>query len=98
VPGRPTGRAASLIDVTKFTPVTTGAEEQFVTDEDEAIAPYPVPSHVEGMRNFSLNSREFYKAVCAPAEPWIRAGSLPREPRGRDLPVVVESRTATRRR
>jgi hypothetical protein len=45
------------------------------------------------MRSFSLNSREFYEAACAPeAEPWIRAGSLPSEARPRDLEVIVEVR------
>lgn len=42
----------------------------------------PVLSPVEGMRSFGLNSRAFYEAVCDPqAEPWIKAGSLQREPR-----------------
>src|SRR4051812_41901437 len=36
---------------------------------------------VKPMRNFSLNSREFYEAVCAPRQrPWIPNGALPREP------------------
>ena len=35
-----------------------------------------------GIRSFSLNSREFYEAVCEPRErPWIPNGALPREPR-----------------
>ena len=43
------------------------------------------------MRSFSLDSAEAYEALCPrEEEPWIRNGSLPREPRGRDLPVVVE--------
>ena len=44
-------------------------------------------------RTFSMNSREFYEAVCTPRErPWIPNGALPREPRGRHLPVIVERR------
>jgi len=43
------------------------------------------------IRTFTLNSREFYEAVCEPRErPWIPNGALPREPRSRDLPVIVE--------
>jgi hypothetical protein len=45
------------------------------------------------LRTFSLNSQEFYEAVCAPRErPWIPNGALPREPRVRDLEVIVETR------
>lgn len=34
------------------------------------------------IRTFTLNSREFYEAVCEPRErPWIPNGALPREPR-----------------
>ena len=45
------------------------------------------------MRSFTLDSDEAYQALCAPdEEPWIKAGSLPREPRSRNLPVVVERR------
>ena len=34
------------------------------------------------MRTFSLNSREFYEAVCPREDrPWIPNGALPREPR-----------------
>ena len=41
------------------------------------------------MRTFKLNSDEAYTALCAPdAEPWIRAGSLPREPRVWEREVV----------
>lgn len=44
-------------------------------------------------RSFDLNSRESYEAVCEPRErPWIPNGALPREPRARDLPVIVERR------
>jgi hypothetical protein len=33
-------------------------------------------------RTFSLNSQEFYDAVCTPADrPWIPGGALRREPR-----------------
>ena len=62
-----------------------------MSDRPEPIAP--------NMRSFALNSREFYEAVCAPeAEPWIKAGSLPREPRGRDRAVIVEARRRGQRR
>lgn len=44
-------------------------------------------------RTFSLNSWEFYEAVAEPeAQPWIKAGSLPREPRTWGQAVVVEAR------
>jgi hypothetical protein len=44
-------------------------------------------------RSFTLNSDEFYEAVCAPEErPWIPNGALPREPRAREREVVVEKR------
>jgi hypothetical protein len=34
------------------------------------------------IRTFTLNSKEFYEAVCTPRErPWIPNGALPREPR-----------------
>ena len=34
------------------------------------------------IREFELNSPEAYAALCRrPDEPWIKAGSLPREPR-----------------
>jgi hypothetical protein len=47
------------------------------------------PIAAPSLRTFSLNSREFYEAVREPIEPpWIMAGSLPREPRGRDRPVI----------
>jgi len=43
------------------------------------------------LRTFSLNSREFYEAVCGPAErAWIPNGALPREPRLREPTVIVE--------
>jgi len=43
------------------------------------------------MRTFSLNSREFYEAVCEPRErPWIPNGALPREPRTREREVIYE--------
>jgi len=44
-------------------------------------------------RSFSLKSREGYAALCAPVDrPWIANGALPREPRARDLEVIVEIR------
>ena len=44
------------------------------------------------LRTFSLNSREFYEAVCAPAEQaWIPNGALPREPRRWEQEVIVEA-------
>jgi hypothetical protein len=49
------------------------------------------------MRTFELNSREFYEAVCAPPDPWVWAGGLPREPRPREREVVVEARKRSRR-
>ena len=42
------------------------------------------------LRSFSLNSEEAYAALCPPRDPWVWAGGLPREPRARDLPVIVE--------
>jgi len=43
------------------------------------------------MRTFTLNSPEFYDAVCESRErPWIPNGALPREPRVRDPEVVIE--------
>ena len=48
-------------------------------------------------RSFELNSDEAYQALCAPeAKPWIMAGSLPRDPRGRDQTVIVETRSTER--
>lgn len=42
-------------------------------------------------RTFGLNSPEFHEFIAGPRErPWIPNGSLPREPRCRDLPVIVE--------
>jgi hypothetical protein len=42
-------------------------------------------------RSFSMNSQEFYDAVCERVErPWIPNGALPREPRIRALEVIVE--------
>lgn len=55
--------------------------------------PNPEPPTAPNQRSFGLNSHEFYEAVCEPeARPWIAAGSLPREPRGREGAVVVERR------
>ena len=43
------------------------------------------------IRTFTLNSPEFYEAVCTPRErPWIPNGALPREPRLREREVIVE--------
>jgi hypothetical protein len=44
------------------------------------------------MRTFTLNSREFHHAVTRRSEAWIANGALPREPRSRDLEVIVEVR------
>jgi len=48
------------------------------------------------IRTFTLNSREFYEAVCEPRErPWIPNGALatePRRPRG-ESPVWVNAAT-----
>jgi hypothetical protein len=45
------------------------------------------------IRSFSLNSREFYEAVCEPRErPWIPNGALPRDPPPRDLPVFIDDK------
>ena len=50
------------------------------------------------IRSFSLNSREFNEAVSAPEErPWMPNGALPREPRARDMEVIVD-RSAGKRR
>jgi hypothetical protein len=46
-----------------------------------------------GTRTFSLNSREFYEAVCEPCErPWIVNGALPREAGVREPEVIVETK------
>ena len=43
------------------------------------------------MRTYSINSREFYDAVCTPRmEAWIPNGALPPEPRARAPEVIVE--------
>ena len=44
------------------------------------------------MRSFGLNSQEFYETLCPPPDPCVWAGGLPREPRPRDLEVIVERR------
>jgi hypothetical protein len=45
------------------------------------------------MRTFTLNSQEFYEAVCEPRErPWIPNGALPREPQSWGPTVIVEPR------
>ena len=49
------------------------------------------------MRTFTLNSREFYEAVCEPRErPWIPNGALPREPRAREREAIIEPRAGKR--
>lgn len=49
------------------------------------------PPTAPNMRSFSLNSDEAYEALCPREDkPWIMNGSLPREPRVQNLPVVVE--------
>jgi hypothetical protein len=73
-----------------------------MTDEDQPPVPSPVegpvPSPVEGTapntHTFSMNSREFYEAVTPPPDPWVWAGGLPREPRGRDREVIVALQAA----
>ncbi|WP_309660830.1 hypothetical protein [Sphingomonas sp.] len=46
------------------------------------------------MRIFSLNSREFYEAVCRPRDrAWIPNGALPRDPRPEEQEVIVERST-----
>ena len=58
----------------------------------------PAKPEAPGVRSFSLDSAEAYEALCPERdEPWIRNGSLPREPRGRDLPVIIEWRGGRRR-
>ena len=43
------------------------------------------------MRSFTLDSEEAYEVLCPRQDrPWIMNGSLPREPRGRNLAVIVE--------
>lgn len=54
------------------------------TKPDEPTAP--------NQRSFELNSDEAYQALCPrEARPWIMTGSLPREPRGRDATVIVQT-------
>ena len=46
-------------------------------------------------RTFTLNSPEFYEAVCPPRErPWIPNGSLPRDKPLRNLPVIIDAEVA----
>ena len=43
------------------------------------------------LRTFTLNSDEAHAALCTPCErPWIPNGALRREPRLRDLEVIIE--------
>ena len=44
-------------------------------------------------RTFTLNSKEFYEAITPPPEYHLWGPGLPREPRTRDLPVIVEPST-----
>ena len=45
------------------------------------------------MRSFSLNSQEFYEAMCEPSyRPWIPNGALGRQPRTPTPTVIVEPR------
>jgi hypothetical protein len=49
------------------------------------------------MRTFTLNSREFYEAVCEPRErPWIPNGSLSGDPPSRPLDTIIEPRNGKR--
>lgn len=54
---------------------------------------HPEPE-APGMRSFALDSAEAYAALCPRdgEEPWIMNGSLPREPRGRNLPVLRDTK------
>ena len=65
------------------------------TDDTDPIPQPEAPN----MRSFSMHSQEGYEALCTPRErPWIPNGSLPREPRCRDLPVIVERSGGKERR
>lgn len=51
------------------------------------------------LRSFTLNSREFYEAVCRPDDrPWIPNGALPRDPRPIEREVIVERSVGKRKR
>jgi hypothetical protein len=52
--------------------------------DDEPSAP--------NQRTFLLNSPEAEAALCAPPDPWVWAGGLPREPRLWERTVIVEAR------
>ena len=53
----------------------------------------PEQPSAPNMRSFSMNSPEGHAALCYPRdEAWIPNGSLPREPRGWDISVIVETR------
>ena len=44
-------------------------------------------------RSFSMNSEEFYRAVCPPEDrPWIPNGALPKELRVWEREAIVETR------
>ena len=69
------------------------------TKPTRRCAPIRLLSVLQRCKTFTLNSREFYEAVRAPAErPWIPNGALPREPRPRDPEVIVERGGAKARR
>jgi len=51
-----------------------------MTDENEPkqpAPPEPCPEPVQGMRSFSLNSREFYEAVTEPRPSWCWGPGVP---------------------
>jgi hypothetical protein len=42
------------------------------------------------IRTFSMNSPEFYEAMCGPPDPWRWGPGLPKQPRARDPEVIVD--------
>lgn len=42
------------------------------------------------IRTFSMNSQEFYEAMCGPPDPWRWAPGLPKAPRARDPEVIMD--------
>ena len=65
--------------------------EQIMPGPFEPEWPDLSPPTPGSIRSFSLNSPEFYAAVCAPrGRPWIPNGSLGSEPRLRDPEVIIE--------
>ncbi|MBV9528339.1 hypothetical protein [Sphingomonas sp.] len=71
-----------------------------VPPEDAPSPPAPDdPETPPQSRTFTLNSEEFYDAVTDSTDrPWIANGALPREPRHRDQPVIVEPREQGKRK